>query len=92
MSKFSIHNWRYKYLNEHHGDDFPKEFLTSTVENFLDQLSKKDTDDYNKVEEIIKKHFSVNEMNTTGGGSSIQSGDGEGYFTPYAFKKNKKNK
>lgn len=93
MDKFNIHNWRNQFLYEHHGDDFPQDFLNSTVEELLDQLSEKSTEDYNKVEDIIKKHFSVNEMNVTGTGTTVSAGSGEAYATPFAFKgKGKKSK
>ena len=42
----------------------------------------------------MEKHFSAkktNEISTTGGGASFQAGSGEGYATPYAFKKKRKN-
>lgn len=93
MSEFNIHKWRYNYLNEHHNDgDFPQEMLNNSLESFLEKLRKKSTSDYDDVEDIIKKHFSIKEMNTTGGGSSFQSGNGEGYATPKSFKKPKNKK
>ena len=33
----------------------------------------------------------VEEMSTTGGGASSNAGSGEGYMTPNAFKKKRKN-
>lgn len=79
-------------IDEHHGDDFPKGLLKKSVNSFLGQLKKKSEIDYDKVEDIMKKHFNIDEMSTTGTGASFQAGSGEGYMTPNAFKKkNKKN-
>ena len=42
----------------------------------------------------MEKHFSakkeIDEMSTLGTGASFNAGSGEGYMTPYAFKKKKK--
>ena len=93
--KFNIHDWQAKQrLDEHHAGDYKPGFLNQTVEEFLDKLKKKDETDYNKVEKIMEKYFSAkkqNEISTTGGGVSFQAGDGEGYMTPNAFKKKRKN-
>ena len=77
-------------MGEHHGDDFPKGLLKKSVNSFLGQLKKKSEIDYDKVEDIMKKHFNIDEMSTTGTGASFQAGDGEGYMTPNAFKKKNK--
>ena len=37
------------------------------------------------------KQRSMDEMSTTGTGASFQAGAGEGYATPYAFKKKRKD-
>lgn len=81
-------------MNEHHAGDYKPGFLKQNVNTFLDKLKKKNEADYNKVEKIMEKHFSAkktNEISTTGGGASFQAGSGEGYATPYAFKKKRKN-
>ena len=81
-------------MNEHHAGDYNPGFLKQSVNTFLDKLKKKDETDYNKVEKIMEKYFSAkkqNEISTTGGGASFQAGDGEGYMTPNAFKKKRKN-
>ena len=39
------------------------------------------------IRELIKTE--LEEINTTGGGSSVSSGNGMGYMTPKAFKKKK---
>ena len=81
-------------MDEHHAGDYKPGFLKQTVSTFLDKLKKKNEADYNKVEKIMEKHFSAkkqNEISTTGGGASFQAGSGEGYATPHAFKKKRKN-
>ena len=83
-----------KELDEHHAGDYKPGFLKQSVSTFLDKLKKKNEADYNKVEKIMEKHFSAkkqNEISTTGGGASFQAGSGEGYATPHAFKKKRKN-
>jgi hypothetical protein len=81
-------------MNEHHAGDYNPGFLKQSVNTFLDKLKKKDKTDYNKVEKIMEKYFSAkkaNEASMTGTGASFQAGDGEGYMTPKAFKKKRKN-
>ena len=48
-------------IKEHHGDDFPKGLLKKSFNSFLNKLQKASKKDYDKVEDIVKKHFSVNE-------------------------------
>jgi len=98
MSKpFNIHDWQAKHgLDEHHAGDYNPGFLKQTVGKFLDKLKKKTNEgsDYETVEKIMEKHFSakkeIDEMSTLGTGTSFNAGSGEGYMTPYAFKKKKK--
>ena len=82
-------------MNEHHAGDYKPGFLKQSVNAFLDKLKKKNETDYNKVEKIMEKHFSakkeIDEMNTTGTGASFNAGSGEGYMTPKAFKKKRKD-
>ena len=93
--RFNIHDWQAKQrLEEHHAGDYNPGFLKQSVSTFLDKLKKKNEADYNKVEKIMEKYFSAkkqNEASMTGGGASFQAGSGEGYATPYAFKKKRKN-
>ena len=49
-------------IKEHHGDDFPKGLLKKSFNNFLNKLQKANKKDYDKVEDIVKKHFSVKEQ------------------------------
>jgi len=83
-------------LDEHHAGDYNPGFLKQTVSTFLDKLKKKTNEgsDYETVEKIMEKHFSakkeIDEMSTLGTGTSFNAGSGEGYMTPYAFKKKKK--
>ena len=84
-----------KELDEHHAGDYNPGFLKQTVNTFLDKLKKKTKEgkDYKIVEKIMEKYFSAkkqNEISTTGTGASFQAGSGEGYMTPYAFKKKRK--
>jgi len=98
MSKpFNIHDWQAKQrLKEHHAGEYEPDFLKQTVSTFLDKLKKKTNEgpDYETVEKIMEKHFSakkeIDEMSTLGTGTSFNAGSGEGYMTPYAFKKKKK--
>lgn len=78
-------------IDEHHGDDFPKGLLKKSVDKFLDDLKKKSEKDYDKVEDIMKKHFNVDEASVTGTGASVTAGTGAAYATPYAFKKKRKD-
>ena len=82
-------------VNEHHAGDYNPGFLKQSVSTFLDKLKKKTKEgkDYKTVEKIMEKHFSAkkkNEISTLGTGASFQAGSGEGYATPYAFKKKRK--
>ena len=82
-------------VEEHHAGEYKKGFLEKTVNSFLDDLKKKSETDYDKVEDIIEKHFSMDE-NMTGGGTFItgdgsseagQTGGGARGMNPKAFKK-----
>tara|TARA_B100000287_G_C20458998_1_gene712583 strand:+ start:34 stop:573 length:540 start_codon:yes stop_codon:yes gene_type:complete len=75
---------------EHHSGEYKKGFLKKTVSSFLDDLKKKNETDYDKVEDIIEKHFSVDEMSTTGTGASFNAGAGMGHFGDATKKKRKK--
>ena len=83
-------------LDEHHAGDYKPGFLKQSVSTFLDKLKKKTDEgpDYETVEKIMEKHFSakkeIDEMSTLGTGTSFNAGSGEGYMSPYAFKKKKK--
>ena len=77
----------YDGLGEHHGDDFPKDLLNKKVSSFLDDLKKKSETDYDAIEDIMKKHFSIDEMNSAGTGASFQVGNSMAHLG-----KKKKNK
>ena len=84
-------------VNEHHAGDYNPGFLKQSVNTFLDKLKKKTKEgkDYKTVEKIMEKYFSAkkkNEISTLGTGASFQAGSGEGYATPYAFKKKRKKR
>ena len=73
-------------ITEHHDDkDFPGKKLSAW--DLLDKIKDSNEDLYNKVEAFMK---SMNEMNTTGTGTSISTGNSPAYATPFAFKKKKK--
>ncbi|MDB4571689.1 hypothetical protein N9Z72_00255 [Akkermansiaceae bacterium] len=85
----------YDGLGEHHGDDFPKGLLDKKVSSFLDDLKKKSETDYDAIEDIMKKHFSIDETNSlgsAGAGASFQAGNSDAYATPKAFGDDKKKK
>ena len=98
MMKKALDYWSNKLeIDEHHSGEYEPDFLKQSVNTFLDKLKKKTNEgpDYETVEKIMEKHFSakkeVEEMSTTGGGASSNAGSGEGYMTPNAFKKKRKN-
>ena len=82
-------------MDEHHAGDYNPGFLKQTVSTFLDKLKKKTDEgkDYETVEKIMEKHFSAKKKNEnmTGTGASFNAGSGEGYMTPKAFKKKRKD-
>ena len=85
MSKpFNIHDWQ------------AKQKLT---ENKSLQISQEEMEELHKNGKVRLKDGSIlafikedelDEMNVTGTGTSFQAGSGEGYATPYAFKKKRK--
>jgi len=90
MSKpFNIHDWqtKQKRLAE---DETPKgESMSNEDIAALERIVSK----YNmgKIQNVIKIFADrMNEMNTTGTGALFNAGSGEGYATPFAFKKKKK--
>ena len=90
-----LRSQNYDGVNEHHGDDFPKDLLDKKVSSFLDDLKKKSETDYDAIEDIMKKHFSIDEMNSlgsAGAGASFQAGNSDAYATPNAFGDDKKKK
>ena len=87
MSKnFNIHDWQ------------AKQRLVEDEDKSL-QISQKEMEELHKNGKIRLKDGSIltfikedelDEMNTTGTGASFNAGSGEGYATPYAFKKKRK--
>ena len=81
-----IQDFDQEEITEHHNDeDFPGKDLSAW--DLLDKIKSSNEDLYNKVEDFMK---SMKEMSTTGTGASFNTGSGEGYMTPNAFKKKKK--
>ena len=88
---FNIHDWQAKQrLDEHHAGDYNPGFLKQTVSTFLDKLKKKTDEgpDYETVEKIMEKHFSIDEMNVTSPNVSV-TGTGMGHFGDATKKKRK---
>ena len=89
MSKpFNIHDWQAKQkLAENYSNK--EESMSNEDITALERIVKK----YNmgKIQNVIKIFVDrMNETNTTGTGASFNAGSGEGYATPYAFKKKRK--
>ena len=89
MSKpFNIHDWQAKQkLAENYSNK--EESMSNEDITALERIVKK----YNmgKIQNVIKIFADrMNEMSTTGTGASFNAGSGEGYATPYAFKKKRK--
>ena len=86
--KFNIHDWQAKQrLAEDYSDK--EESMSNEDIAALERIVSR----YNmgKIQNVIKIFADrMNEMNTTGTGASFNAGSGEGYMTPYAFKKKKK--
>ena len=67
--------------------------VSKTVNRFIKGMAKKY--DYSEQDAVFAimaalKQRNMDEMSTTGTGASFNAGSGEGYMTPYAFKKKKK--
>ena len=87
MSKpFNIHDWQAKQK-------------LAEDENKSLQISQEEMEELHKNGKVKLKDGSIlafikedelDEMNVTGTGTSFQAGSGEGYATPYAFKKKRK--
>ena len=68
--------------------------ISQKVNNFIKAMAKRY--DYSEQDAVFAimaalKQRSMDEMSTTGTGASFQAGAGEGYATPYAFKKKRKD-
>ena len=68
--------------------------VSQRVNNFIKAMAKRY--DYSEQDAVFAimaalKQRSMDEMSTTGTGASFQAGAGEGYATPYAFKKKRKD-
>ena len=81
-------------MGEHHGDDFPKELLKKSVNDFLESLKDKSKSDYDAVEDIMRKHFGKEmEENSLGGGgegASFNAGKGMAHLPKNSFGNKKK--
>ena len=68
--------------------------VSQKVNNFIKAMAKRYG--YSEQDAVFAimaalKQRSMGEMSTTGTGASFQAGAGEGYATPYAFKKKRKD-
>ena len=86
--RFNIHDWQ------------AKQKLAEDKDKSL-QISQEEMEELHKNGKVKLKDGSIlafikedelDEMSTTGTGASFNAGSGEGYATPYAFKKKRKNK
>ena len=82
-------------MGEHHGDDFPKELLKKSVNDFLESLKNKSKKDYDAVEDVMRKHFGkemdeMNSLGSAGAGASFDAGKGMGYMPKNSFGNKKK--
>jgi len=66
--------------------------VLNTLAIITDKIGKHDEADMIQklASQIQDFPMDMDEMNTTGTGASFNAGSGEGYMTPYAFKKKKK--
>ena len=86
---FNIHDWQAKQrLNENLNPE-----VSRKVDGFIKAMAER----YNYSEQdavfaimAALKQRNMDEMSTTGTGTSFQAGVGMDYATPYAFKKKKK--
>ena len=90
MSKpFNIHDWQAKQRKLDENETHREESMSNEDIAALERIVSK----YNmgKIQNVIKIFADrMNEMNTTGTGASFNAGAGEGYMTPNAFKKKRK--
>ena len=69
--------------------------ILNTIAVIADRVGKNDEADMikklaNQIQDF--EPTDMDEISATGTGASFQAGSGEGYATPYAFKKKRKNK
>ena len=84
--KFNIHDWQSKQrLKEGEGSTL------SLSKSDMEKLHKDGKIEIDGHKILYKVEEDLDEMSTTGTGSSFQAGAGEGYATPYAFKKKRKD-
>ena len=81
---FNIHDWQAKHrLAENKSLEISQEEMEKLHKNGKVKLKDGSILAFIKEDEL-------DEMNTTGTGTSFNAGSGEGYATPYAFKKKRK--
>ena len=82
--RFNIHDWQAKQkLAENKSLEISSEEMEQLHKN--GKIKLKDGSIL-----VFVKEEEIDEMNVTGTGTSFQAGSGEGYATPYAFKKKRK--
>ena len=92
--KFNIHDWQAKQrLNEQDLNEALNPEVSQKVNAFIKAMAKRY--DYSEQDAVFAimaalKQRNMDEMSTTGTGTSFQAGVGMDYATPYAFKKKKK--
>ena len=88
--RFNIHDWQAKQKRLIEDYSSKEESMSNEDIAALERIVSK----YNmgKIQNVIKIFADrMNEMNTTGTGASFNAGAGEGYATPNAFKKKRKD-
>ena len=89
--KFNIHDWQAKQRNL---TEALNPEVSQKVNAFIKAMAKRY--DYSEQDAVFAimaalKQRNMDEISTTGTGASFQAGAGEGYATPYAFKKKRKD-
>jgi len=92
--KFNIHDWQAKQrLNEQDLNEALNPEVSKKVDSFIKAMAKRY--DYSEQDAVFAimaalKQRNMDEANVTGTGASFNAGSGEGYMTPFAFKKKNK--
>ena len=71
--------------------DFKKLSEDNPDDMVLYNLSEELKELFNKFRTHARKNYELDEMSATGTGASVSAGAGEGYMTPKAFKKKRKD-
>ena len=87
--KFNIHDWQAKQrLDESLNPEVSRK-VNSFIKAMVERYNYSEQDAVFAIMAALKQR-NMDEMSTTGTGTSFQAGVGMDYATPYAFKKKKK--